>query len=155
MNSSGTTRRTVRQMTFLQTWQTPLMNSSRTTRRTIRQMTFFASPANNVHEQFANISPNCSPNDLFLPSRRTMFVKNSRTIRRIVCQMTSLEILANIVHEHQLYYCSRTTRRTIRQTDNTEVKDSWRALRSCVSRSGNEAMAERRGSSIVKYSWHR
>ena len=35
--------------------------------------------------------------------------------------MTCLEILANTVHAHQLYNCSRTARRTIRQTDNTAL----------------------------------
>jgi len=35
------------------------------------------------------------------------------------------------------------------------VKDSRRAQCSCVSRAGYEASDERRGSSIVQYSWHR
>jgi len=45
-------------------------------------------------------------------------MNSSRAVRRTVRQMTCLEIFANIVHEHQLYNCSRTTRRAIRQTNN-------------------------------------
>ena len=47
-------------------------------------------------------------------------MNSSRAVHRTVRQMTCLEILANTVHEHQLNNCSRTVRRKIRQTDNTD-----------------------------------
>jgi hypothetical protein len=130
---------------FLQFLRTLFMNSSRTIRRTIRQMTFFASPANTFHEPIANSSLDFSPNELFslpgehcswtvreqfaelsaktpfCPILRTLFMNSLRAFHRTVRQKTCLETLANNVHEHQLYNCSQTVRRTIRQTDNIEI----------------------------------
>ena len=53
------------QWPFLPPRRTLSMNSSRTVRRTVRQNPFSSNLANSVHEQFANNSPNCWPNDLF------------------------------------------------------------------------------------------